>query len=565
MPNFETKSSPPLNAKEALNTLLDQADIRFNKTRIEPILQWVRGLKLTGGIFDLASHPWQPEILESDCHHIVLRTAAQLGKTTVFILKILHGLISGKYPQGFIYAAPTEDSALGFSKSRFSPMIQDNPKIRELVNTTDSASLKRVGSAFLSFVGSQMTTTVGDGMKRTSTSLVSTPSDGYLVDEVDRVPPRALDLLSERLSHSKVKDEFFVSTPTIPGYGIDALFEETDQRQWHIKCSHCGEYTCLETEFPNSVILRPDGTAFRACKKCRKEIHSANGIWVPAYPDRTEKRGYHISQLNSPFMDPAKILKAYEDGANPSEFWNSKLGMPFIEAENRLTIADVYANCGTDPMATSHKPPTAIGLDIGKMIHCVVVVRPNNQTIKVIYAARVSSFADVSDICERFGVKCAVADALPETRSVREWQASLRIPAFLCEYSGTTGAAAWNESDGKLRVNRTEALDAVHHALTTPGKITLPRRCSEIEEFAKECTNSVRMIEEDSLGGRRMVWRPVGADHFQHSLSYALLAASRIGICEAELTPEQRLRRDLLQMREDNYDPLTFGLEVNSR
>jgi hypothetical protein len=286
---------------------------------------------------------------------------------------------------------------------------------------------------------------------------------------------------------------------------------------------------------------------------------------VPAHPSQTERHGYRISQLNSEYVNPAAILKAFTDGNNPSEFYNSKLGLPYIEAENRLTIADIFANCGQDPMANSHRPPTCIGMDIGKLIHCVVAVRPNPQSVKIIYAGRVSSFADVSDICERFGVKCAVVDALPETRAVREWQSSLRIPAFLCEYSGTVGAALWNESDGKLRVNRTEALDAVHHALTTPGKIILPRRCSEIEEFGRECTNSVRMIEEDSLGGRRMVWRPVGPDHYQHSLSYCLLAASRIGICEGELTAEERLRRDLLQMREDNYDPLTFSLEVNSR
>jgi len=490
-----------------------------------------------------------------------LRTAAQVGKTTALILRILHGLLSGRYPQGFIVAMPTEDNALAYSKSRFAPLIQDNAKIRSLVSTTDSASLKRVGSSFISFVGSQLSTSVGDTVtKRTSTALVSTPADGYLVDEVDRVPSRALDLLAERLSHSLVKHEFFVSTPTIPGYGIDALFQETDQRAWQIKCGSCGEYTCLETEFPNCLVKRPDATVVKVCRKCGREIFTKHGLWVPAYPGR-EAVGYHISQLNSEFVKPAAILKAFEDNSNPAEFFNSKLGLPYLEAENRLTPKDVFACCGDEPMASKHRGPAAIGIDVGRLLHCAIAVRLPDEKIQVVYAARVSSFEDVSSICDRFGVKVAVVDTEPETRAVREWQDSVPpgLRVFLCDYQSSATAPRWDDRTLAIRANRTECLDAVHHLVTVPGKLILPKRNAEIEEFAKELCGAARMVEEDSVGSRRFTWRRIGPDHYFHAMGYCLLATSRIGVYKGEPSREDMVREAIAeQQRKRGYDPLTW-------
>ncbi len=96
--------------------------------------------------------------------------------------------------------------------------------------------------------------------------------DRVVFDEVDEMEPAMVELALERLGHSMVKEEAYLSTPSIPDFGIDRLYAESDQRIWMIKCEHCGEETCLEIEFPTCLLEFSDGRVIRACKKCKQEI-----------------------------------------------------------------------------------------------------------------------------------------------------------------------------------------------------------------------------------------------------------------------------------------------------
>ena len=524
-------------------------------------MKWAEEIHLTGGIFDLSTHPWQKEILECDFPVIVMRKAAQIGATAVFILKVLYNLIYGIYGVGAMCIMPTVDSAVSYSKSRFSPLIEDNEKVKKLVTATDSVSLKRVKKSFLHFVGGQLTSSLEKGLKRSSTALKSTPVDAILVDEVDEISPKAIDLAKERLSHSRVKHEFYLSTPTIPDYGIDKLYQASDQRVWLIRCTHCGHETCLELEFPSSLWELPTGQVIRACKHCQKEIFPRDGKWVAQYPSNTEMRGYWISQLCSPFIEPKAILKAFKDGENVQEFYNSKLGMAYIPSENKLTVSDIFQASGDELMLTHHSGPTCAGIDVGKQFHITIAARVKEKVLKVLYVGRLSSIDDISDLCHRFSVKCAVIDIEPETRVVREWQQSQKFQIFLCDYTQSVSGPSWDEQAKILRIGRTECLDAVHSALTTPGRTILPRKSSEMEEFAKEIISSARVIEENEVGERRYVWRKLGPDHYFHSLGYCLLASHRVGVVSTE-NPHIRFLRELEQQRADeNFNPLTYGLE----
>jgi phage terminase large subunit GpA-like protein len=147
----------------------------------------VKGINLTGGIFNWEGHEWQKEILECDHPQICIKKAAQIGATAIFILKILYNLVAGKYPQGAMVIMPTMDSVISYSKSRFGPLIDDNEKIKKLVSSTDSATLKRVRKSFLHFVGGQLTSSLEKGLKKSSTALKSTPVDVILIDELDEI------------------------------------------------------------------------------------------------------------------------------------------------------------------------------------------------------------------------------------------------------------------------------------------------------------------------------------------------------------------------------------------
>ena len=81
-------------------------------------------------------------------------------------------------------------------------------------------------------------------------ALKSIPVDFLVFDEMDEASPAAVDMAMERMSHSEFREVLKLSNPTLPDYGIDKAFQETDQRFWHVKCLKCGEYTCLEEKFP---------------------------------------------------------------------------------------------------------------------------------------------------------------------------------------------------------------------------------------------------------------------------------------------------------------------------
>jgi len=58
----------------------------------------------------------------------------------------------------------------------------------------------------------------------------------------------------ERMAHSELKQVLKLSNPTLPDYGINKAFQETDQRYWLLKCEKCNAYTCLEDTFPDCLL-----------------------------------------------------------------------------------------------------------------------------------------------------------------------------------------------------------------------------------------------------------------------------------------------------------------------
>jgi hypothetical protein len=71
----------------------------------------------------------------------------------------------------------------------------------------------------------------------------------------------------------------------------------------------------------------------------------------------TDKRGYHYSQLFSHYVDPAEILHIYRTTKNLQDFYNLKLGRPYVEAQNRLSIQEVLALCGHEGISSEDSGP----------------------------------------------------------------------------------------------------------------------------------------------------------------------------------------------------------------
>jgi hypothetical protein len=480
-----------------------------------------------------------PELFGTPIKRMCAKKATQMSFSESNILRNIFKLINGKYPKGVMVLFPTEDDVSEFSKSRYGPIFEHNPQtIGKFIGSTDSTNVKKIGRSFLFMHGTRATIKIG-GLVKESSKLRSRAVDRIEADEIDLMDQDMIQLSLNRLSGSDIQEEGYTSSPTIPGYGIDRLYGESDQRVWMIKCQHCGEETCAELEFPNCIQEVSKYHAVKVCRKCKEEIFTKDGQWRPRRPDKTrELVGYWISQLNSSKVDPLKVLKLYNDPPNGNKtlVMNSHLGMAHISAENQLTPEDVWDILGRDPMIGKHDGPTACGVDVGNGLHTVIVERPREGTMKVVKIANLSSFNDLHDMAAMFHVKCMVIDFRPERHKVREFRKGETFEIYGCDYldKGGRGAVDWDSREGIVRVNRTEICDATHDIVITPGKLQLPRRCSEIDEFVQHLCNIAKVLDEDEeTGSKTYRYRKLGhdrPDHYRHALNYAFLAAQRIGI-----------------------------------
>ncbi len=490
-------------------------------------------IKLVGGVFTAKDHEYQIKPMQSEARVTVERKGTQGGWTEKEILRILWGMIHGHYPQGVLYLFPTGKDVSKFSRSRFNPLIEDNyDAIGRYVQSTDSTELKRIGKAFLFLHGARLNQKIR-GAEKEASQLRSDPVDKVVFDEFDLMDPMAVAKALARMGHSHIKEEAYISNPTIPDYGVDAKFTVSSQEFWHIKCQKCNEWTSPDEEFPNCVAIRSNGTGYLQCKKCGSEIFIRHGDYVAKCPSETEIIGRHWSQLTSAYVDPATIVRAYDNppDGNIGDVHRLMLGRPYIEAENRLTMADVYNCCGPEAMLMSHKGPCAMGVDIGKVLHVIIGYKRNDKQFVLVKICEVPDWNACHDLAQRFNVPCEVQDIAPETHMCRKYQAAESHAVFLCRYSDTqTTSAQYNLKEQIVTVNRTEVCDATHRLVTGDKTLEIPRRCDAVDEFANHCVNTAKAPFKDDLTGA-ITYRYVrldGPDHYRHALNYFLLAAKRI-------------------------------------
>jgi len=449
----------------------------------------------------------------------------QVGITTLAILRSMHSCMS-MFPLGVIYFFPTDRDVSDFSKGRIKPLVQNNSVIRNIMADTDEVGLKQVGKSFIYFRG-----------MRSNTQMKSVPADMIVVDEKDEADPLAVEMAKKRLSHSRFQHELYLSNPTIPSYGIDQDFQESDQMYWLLKCPHCGEWNCVEDNFPDCLIKTAD-TVILACKACHRELDKSAGQWVPKFPDRKDLRGYHYSQLFAPLVKPADIYKEYHSSlikGRLQTFYNLTLGFPFISAKEKLEKEQVLDLCDTqfpkDPWVVPG--PVFMGIDQGRDLH-IVFKKPVAGNKILTWFAIERDFEKMDRFMQK--VQTCVIDALPETRKAREFALRHQGKVFMNFYNeNQKGEAKWDEEQFIVQENRTESLDA-SHSLYEHKHNVLPPRSPEAEEFAAQCANVAKKLEENTdTGSKRFVWVKLGDDHFRHADNYACIAMTTYTPCMSEV------------------------------
>ena len=531
-------------------------------------------IKLMGGtVFTLDGCSYMLDIMGDKARYIAVMKGTQARITTLFMIRMIHRIIHGMYPQGGIYYFPKKEAVENFSKTRFGPLISDNPCIKKYLKKTNSVNIKQVGKAFLSLLGASATSLI-EG-KKDGTSVRSTPADEVDRDERDLFDDDMAEMTFDRLLNSKFKNEVDMGSPTIPDVGIHKVFSQSDQKFRMIKCQSCNAFTCIAEEFPKSVKFKKEGNRFvpyLACIKCSKEIHPSNGEYVARHPDRYNPEypkegisGYHVSHFITPNCDLGIVMAKWEDAQLDASkmglFYNRFLGFPYIPIEDRLRQQDVLNCCGDDQMKSMSVVGTAMAADIMKT-NRVVIAEKKGKGAKIIYMARVSGFDALYELVVKFNVRSACICLRPYEEEFRKFQArcSERTPVVIVYgvqyHDKMKQFMKTDEKEGIYTLHRTEAMDKSQTWIRS-GKLEIPRKCEEVIVFAKECCNTAKTLEtNDKTGDRTYRYREVGTggDHYRHTVNYLELALLNLHDYQISGAPV------LVGAENDSYDCMRWEL-----
>lgn len=522
----ETNLSGPLNLTLLSQPLFNALDQAFywgkGDDTAPPFHKWVEDTVIDGRSFSYRRHEYLIEPYQDNHPWLVEQKAAQLGLTSKAMLRAAYG---ARYEnmRGILYLFPSKTDVTEFSKGRITPLIEDNPDtIGQWVKDTDAANIKRIANCFLYLRGMQ-----------SRVGLKSVPADFIVFDELDEAPQSNITMALQRMAHSEFKRVHMLSNPTLPDFGINKEFKQTDQRFWMLRCKKCNGWTCMEDTFPNCLHQRPNGEVIRLCQVCKDgELDPADGKWVPKRPAVTEKRGYHYSQLFSTFVTPVEILIQFMTTNNLSDFYNLVVGQAYVSAENRLSVEQVLALAEAYGNYESSDTESFMGVDVGKVLHVVVsrmnsATKPPSKTAEVIHIGRYKDWSDIHTMMKKFKISRAVVDALPETRNARELAMAFPGRVFLCYYSEhQKGEHLWNDDAFTVTVNRTESLDASHKELLKQ-LVTLPSEQLETTQlFAKHCHAIAKKLEKnEDTGLEKYVYVSLeDEDHFRHAFNYDTIA-----------------------------------------
>ena len=510
----------------------------------------------------LGKYPRQKDLARKT----VIKKPAQVGETVMEMITQVHGCKYGHYPNGVLHLFPTDGDAERISKTKLQPLIDNNPAtIKRFVGKPDEVMTKKIGKGYLFYQGARETRKLDDSAG-SSSKLKSITVDRLDVDEYDEMDMDMVELAKYRISQSKIKEENYYSTPTLPDYGIDKMFQESDQSVWMIKCSHCSKYTCLELEFPDCLIETSSGDVFRICKHCREplSVHDIiRGEFIPQVPSLSKDlEGRWMSSLSIPNRSMKDIYKKIQstDPVVLKNVYNSDLAMPFMQSDDALTKGDVFNCCGNDAMQPGSARSSAMGVDVkGKVLHVVVGYPVSGQErYKITYIARVSSFRDVHDIAMKHKVKCAAICYEPDTRKVREFRNAEPYAVYLIDYQDALKKEQKvDEASGIMTIRRTETMDRTANLVRETGHIELPRRGHpEIERYAFELSRTVKVLQEDKMtGSRRYVWKKIGDEDYFHSTNYFIVACKQ-GEIMPDFTRPSGMYDNIDERINEEYDPL---------
>jgi len=271
------------------------------------------------------------------CDKVALLCASQTMKTQLLLNMLAYVIAVDPGPTLFV--EPRTQDAESISKDRVTPMLRDVPALKgKIVEPKSRAAGNTIEHK--KFIGGHVSFAYA-----TSPSSLAMRSIRYLfLDEISREqylaskegdPIRMAERRTENFPNRKI---VYASSPTDEGTcRITEIFLQSDQRQWHVPCPHCGYEQVLEfgglkySRRKGEVVQYVDSTGKTQhkhipadspeyqCGNCRnliperwKTSMNAKGRYIPANPEG-KFPGFRVNRLVSPMSKWGNIVAEWEE------------------------------------------------------------------------------------------------------------------------------------------------------------------------------------------------------------------------------------------------------------
>jgi hypothetical protein len=476
--------------------------------------------------------------LRDNSDEIVVKKAAQMGFTVGFIIKTLHNVIERRW--NGLYLLPFKQGARTFVQSRIDPIIMSSSMLDGKFSNVANVLHKQTDDHINLYVRGT----------NVATDLQSVPVDFEIWDERDKFIETWLGDAMARMDGSTVARLIQLSTPTAPGIGIDNEdgWRVSDQCRWEIPCPHCGRFQVLQWD-ENVKIGDNYLDCILECSACHKQITDEerwaatdSGRWVPSFLDG-RKRGFHISQLNSPTKPLVRLFKQYFDSQADArllrDFYNLGMGEPYAGKGDKFS-EDTLNRCIIRGLHLRSVPtgPIYVGVDQGSYLHCKSSYI--NRGRRIMFDARIfRSWSKLEDWLRSLHNFNMVIDAHPEKSKAKELAEKFPGKIWLGlekDQPNQTQMAVYDEKKSQVSIDRTMAFDQYiwDHDRKMYG---FPMNVREIgEEMPRKNFNGfyahhfemVRVPKELPDGRNVVRWAKTrNPDHWHHAGMFELIATLR--------------------------------------
>lgn len=493
--------------------------------------------------FTVGRYPFQRALIDDTSRKSVTVKPSQVGVSELYQRVALMMLKRARHRKG-IYAYPDDDMRKKNVQTRMLP-LSSQPVFAVPVGEkwVRSIVLIQIGTSYLYVTGSK----TGDA--------TSTDADFVFLDEYDLHDMEVAALFKSRLQNSDWKIERYFSTPTYTQFGVDALFIDSDQNYYLIKCDHCNhwQYPTFNERFikltnlpevDSLLELSQDmverygidvAGSYVRCERCLNKLdlgREDNRNWVSKYPHRTF-RGWRVNPFSTDRRPPSDIIPElfdYKRRGFIRGFLNSVLGEPEDSSSKRIQEADVRACFGTPSVATEEVGKQVyVGGDMGHTCHLVWGQKGQTETeVNVLGMEQVPIGHLRQWIAEkrsRYGELSfsGMVDRHPESQVAQDIWDITQGSVIPGEYRGMKEmnlimVPGDDEKVHYAQINRTIHLDQVA-AIFLAKRIKLNGYGLLMQEIVDQLRNMIRMEEPE----KEAVWEKIDPnDHFFHALGFML-------------------------------------------